>query len=172
VWLFLILLTFFLHTDLFLKMIWVEWMHVVKSLLGMDFTWENDKSWLRIDHPHAIDNMPQGSGVELISKFTPLPPGTEVHKYPICPDLDTDDGRKEAALVKTFKFRRRVGEALWIARTSRHDCMAAVIKLSTVANNPGMTTHIKQQGGHSPQSFLWTLAAGGAAINFFVLFLC
>ena len=35
-----------------------------------------------------------------------------------------------------------MGEALWIARTSRPDCMAAVIKLSTVANNPGMT-HIK-----------------------------
>ena len=71
-----------------------------------------------------------------------MPPGTEV-QLSECPDLETKEGRDLAAWIKkNCEYRKRIGEALWIARTSRCDCIAAVNKLSTVANNPGLS-HVK-----------------------------
>ena len=55
-----------------------------------------------------------------------------------CPDLNTPDGIADAAVMKSKPYRKRIGEALWIARTSRPDIQTAVAKLSTVCNNPGL----------------------------------
>ena len=92
---------------------------------------------MRIDQPHAIEKLVIGSGADVsIPKFTPLPPSTEVMLND-CPDLTTVDGLADAAYMKSKPYRKRVGEALWIARTSRPDIQPAVAKLSTVCNNPG-----------------------------------
>jgi hypothetical protein len=55
------------------------------------------------------------------------------------PDLNTPDGIAEMTYMKDKPYRKRVGELLWIARTSRPDIAAAVSRLSTVCNNPGLS---------------------------------
>ena len=113
-------------------------MDMIQSFLGMCFTWAEDYSWIRIDQPHAIDKLVLGSGVDVNKPHhTPLPPGTEI-MLDDCPDLETAEGREEAEIMKDKCYRKRIGELLWIARSSRPDISAAVGRLSTVANNPGL----------------------------------
>ena len=40
--------------------------------------------------------------------------------------------------MKDRLYRKRVGELLWLSRVSRPDIFAAVARLSTVCNNPGL----------------------------------
>jgi hypothetical protein len=114
-------------------------MELINSFLGMNITWAPDRSWVRIDQPHAIDKLVKDSGVDVsIPHFTPLPPGTEV-MLTDQPDLSTEEGIQEAEFMKNKTYRKRVGELLWISRTSRPDIAAAVSRLSTVGNNPGLS---------------------------------
>ena len=130
-------------------------MELVRSFLGMNVTWAEDGSWVRIDQPLAIDKLVNGSGVNsAIPRHTPLPPGTEI-MLTDCPDLTTVEGKEEAQLMKTRPYRKRVGELLWISRISRPDISAAVSRLlSTVCNNPGLvhwdlTTYLIQYLHHT-----------------------
>ena len=112
-------------------------MDIVNSFLGMNFTWSEKLDWVRIDQPHAIKKLVQGSDVDITKPhFTPLPPGTEVMLLD-CPEPDTPEGIEEARLMKQRGYRNRIGELLWIARSSRPDISAAVGRLATVAHNPG-----------------------------------
>ena len=98
-------------------MVWTR----LRVFLGMNLTWADDGSWLRIDQPHAIEKLVLGSKVDVsIAKYTPLPPGTEVmlNDYP---DVNTPMDLEEAAHMKLKPYRKRIGEALWIARTTRPD---------------------------------------------------
>jgi hypothetical protein len=114
-------------------------MDLIRSFLGMNITWGPNLAWVRIDQPHAISKLVEGSGVDTSrAHFTPLPPGTEV-MLDEKPDLSTVDGQLEASVMKNNPYRKRLGELLWIARITRPDIAAAVSKLSTVANNPGLT---------------------------------
>ena len=116
----------------------MDGMDKIESFLGMNLTWADDGSWLRIDQPHAIEKLVLGSKVDVsIAKYTPLPPGTEVMLND-CPDVNTPLGLEEAAHMKSKPYRKRIGEALWIARTTRPDIQAAVTRLSTVSHNPGI----------------------------------
>ena len=72
-----------------------------------------------------------------IAKYTPLPPGTELMLND-CPDVNTPLGLEEASHMKSKPYRKRVGAALWIARTTRPDIQPAVTRLSTVSHNPGI----------------------------------
>jgi len=111
---------------------------LISSFLGMNITWADDRSWIRIDQPLAIAKLVEGSGVDIsIPKFTPLPPSTEI-QLTDCPVLTTEEGRKEAELMKKLDYRSRIGELLWLSRVSRPDISVAVCKLSTVTINPGL----------------------------------
>ena len=113
-------------------------MDLISSFLGMNFTWADDRSWVRIDQPHAIDKMVTRAGASVTERphFTPLPPGTEV-MLDDCPDVSTKEGMIEAANMAKLPFRGRLGELLWLSRVSRPDISGAVARLSSVANNPG-----------------------------------
>ena len=113
-------------------------MEILSSFLGMNIQWGPNGEWVRVDQPHAISKLVEGSKVD-VSKphFTPLPPKTEV-QISSCPDLLTPEGRAEAAEMKSKPYRGRIGQFLWIARTSRPDIAAAVSRLASVAHNPGL----------------------------------
>ena len=129
-------------------------MELISSFLGMNFVWAPDRSWVRIDQPHSISKLVEGSGVDITRPhFTPLPPGTEVMTGD-CPNPDTPEGRDEIQLMKSKTYRKRVGELLWIGRVSRPDISAAVARLATVAHNPSLkawdlTTYLIQYVHHT-----------------------
>jgi hypothetical protein len=129
-------------------------MELITSFLGMNFVWAPDRSWVRIDQPHSINKMVEGSGVDVSRPhFTPLPPGTEIMRTD-CPDPNTPEGEVEIQVMKSKPYRKRVGELLWISRVSRPDIAAAVARLATVAHNPSLkawehTTYLIQYMHHT-----------------------
>ena len=57
----------------------MDGMSHISSFLGMNVTWTDDRSWVRIDQSFSIEKLVTGSGVTInIPRYTPLPPGTEI----------------------------------------------------------------------------------------------
>lgn len=121
------------------------------DFIGMHLEFNHDRTAVVITQPLKISELLQDSNLEKCRpSFTPGIPNTLICTRD-CPSHD-DHAQKE--LMKSKPYRRRVGQLLWLARTSRPDIAYQVNALARVAHNPGKvhwdaSTHIIRYLSHT-----------------------
>jgi len=121
------------------------------DFIGMHLEFNDDRSAVQITQPLKIHELIDDAGlISCKPAFTPGVPNTLVSDRE-CP---AEDDQEQLAFMKDKPFKKRCGQLLWLARSSRPEIMYQVNALSRVAHNPGKahwdaSTHIIRYLSHT-----------------------
>ena len=103
--------------------------------IGMHLEWNSDRTSVLITQPAKVQELLAESDLlHCKPMFTTGVPKTLVNEQ----DCPADDDIAQRKLMATKPYRRRLGQLLWISRSSRPDIAYQVNALARVAHNPGL----------------------------------
>jgi histone deacetylase 1/2 len=103
--------------------------------IGMHLEWNADHTAVVITQPDKVQELLSDANLDHCRpSFTPGIPKTLISDRD-CPSPDDVEQKRAMA---TKPYRRRIGQLLWIARSSRPDIAYQVNALARVAHNPGL----------------------------------
>ena len=103
--------------------------------IGMHLEWNADRTAVVITQPDKIAQLLTDSNLgHCRPSFTPGIPKTLVSDR----DCPAEDDLEQKRTMASKPYRRRIGQLLWIARSSRPDIAYQVNALARVAHNPGL----------------------------------
>ena len=104
------------------------------DFVGLHFEFNSDRSVCHITQPLKLQQLFDSSGLSLCRpQFTPDMPNVLVSSL----DCPSPDDKDQIEFMKSKPYRKRVGQLLWIARSTRPDIAYQVNALARVAHNPG-----------------------------------
>ena len=103
---------------------------------GMNLTWSDDRSELRIDQPKNVYGILDKYNFR-DSKSSYTPALSNILLSTMDSPADGPDGDADRAYMKDKPYRAAIGDLLWISRVYRYDITYAVNACARVANNPG-----------------------------------
>ena len=102
--------------------------------IGMKIEFSDDRKQCRITQPLKTAPLLESAGMTSCRpSFTPGVPKVLLSSL----DCPADDDVKQRTFMKDKPYRIRVGQLLWLARTSRPDISYQVNALARVSHNPG-----------------------------------
>ena len=111
-------------------------------MLGMDVTFNPDGSIKLCQESYIKKVLDRFNMKDANGKMTPMVASNLSSKRD-CPDLETDEGKAEAELMKSKPYRELLGSLLWIHRTGAPSIAYSVHHLCMFSNNPSLK-HWKQ----------------------------
>ena len=103
--------------------------------IGMHLEWNADRTAVVITQPDEVAQLLSDSNLgHCRPSFTPGIPKTLVSDR----DCPAEDDLEQKRTMASKPYRRRIGQLLWIARSSRPDIAYQVNALARVAHNPGL----------------------------------
>jgi hypothetical protein len=103
--------------------------------VGMHFEFNQDRTAVVITQPLKVDDLLAESNLDSCTPcFTTGVPKTLISDR----DCPLPEDLAQRRTMATKPYRRRIGQLLWIARTSRPDLTYQVNALARVAHNPGI----------------------------------
>jgi hypothetical protein len=107
-----------------------------ENFIGMHFEFNTDRTQCTITQPQKLNELITDAGMTgSHATFTTGVPKVLISTL----DCPSDDDVTQKTLMKSKPYRKRVGQLLWLARTSRPDLSYQVNCLSRVGHNPGLS---------------------------------
>ena len=122
-----------------------------RDFIGMHLDFNKDRTAVVITQPLKISELLEDNGMNMCRPaYTPGVPNTLVCTRDCPSPTDT----KQLEFMRSKPYKRRIGQLLWIARSSRPDIAYQVNALARVAHNPAKThwdasTHIVRYLSHT-----------------------